>query len=58
MNQRRDSETDRIETYCYLVVRTDTGKEMKVGLSKQMYDNFGIGDRVEKKTGELYPVKV
>lgn len=57
-NQKRDMDSNRIENFYYLVVKTDEGREMKVGLSPQMFDNFAVGDKIQKPKGKLYPEKV
>jgi len=47
------------QTLYHVVVQPDDGsREMKVALSRQMYDGFEIGDRIEKPKGALYPKKV
>lgn len=58
ITQTEDFDTHRKEMNHMILVRTDAGKEVKAGLSRQMYENLSIGDRVEKKVGQLYPVKV
>lgn len=58
ITQHEDFDSHRTETNHMILVRTDAGKEVKAGLSGQMYQNLNIGDRVEKKVGQLYPVKV
>jgi len=46
-------------TYYSLVVKTDEGKEIKVGVSGMDFEKtYQIGDRLEKKSGELRPHKV
>jgi hypothetical protein len=57
-NQRRDFDSDRMEDFYYLAVTTDQGKEMKVGLSAQMWDQFNKGDKIKKDKGKLYPEKI
>ena len=55
-NAVRDHENPRKMNYFYwLVVKTEEGKEMKVGLSRQMWDTFSVGDNIEKPKGSLYP---
>lgn len=57
-NQARDFDTDRLEDYYHLVVKTDDGRELKVGLSPQMFEAYTIGDRIQKPKGKLLPEKV
>ena len=56
--QHEDKESDRTVTDHMIIVRTEEGKEVKAGLSRQMYESLNIGDMVEKKVGSFYPVKV
>jgi len=57
-NQKRDYDSKRMQDFYYLVVNTDDGKNMKVGLSAQMWEGFSIGDKIKKDKGKLYPEKV
>jgi hypothetical protein len=58
-NTKRDDEhRNRIEHFYIVVVKTDAGKEMKLGLAKEMYDRFEIGDKLKKDKGSLFPVKI
>jgi CRP-like cAMP-binding protein len=36
----------------------EDGKEIKVGTSKQMWDEYKVGDKAEKKSGELWQKKI
>lgn len=40
-----------------IIVKTDKGLIRKVAVSKEMFDNFKIGDRVVKPKGKLNPVR-
>jgi hypothetical protein len=53
-----DDEDTGSHDYYYLVVKMDTGKERKVGLSRQLWENFQTGDKVHKPKGKLFPDKV
>jgi len=56
--QTEDFDSDRpVDTY-YMEVRCDGGKEVKAGLSAKTFDEFQIGDRVEKPKGQLHPRKI
>jgi hypothetical protein len=41
-----------------IVVMTDLGKEMKVGLSGPMWEQFNKGDKIKKEKGKLFPEKI
>jgi hypothetical protein len=56
--EQKDFDTDRTNQYHTLVFKTDEGKEIKVGTSKQVYDSYNIGDKAEKKSGKFWPEKV
>jgi hypothetical protein len=57
-NQKKDSDSHRMENFYYLVVMTDLGKEMKVGLSGPMWEQFNKGDKIKKEKGKLFPEKI
>ena len=59
-NQKRGSFEDskKIENFYVLVFKTDDGKEIKVGVSKSMYDEYQVGDKAEKKSGDFWQKKV
>ena len=42
----------------FLVVKMDTGKERKIGLSQQLWENFKVGDKLHKPAGKLFPDKI
>lgn len=41
-----------------IVYRTDEGQQVTLGVSGPYFDQFKIGDRVEKRKDELLPVKI
>jgi len=45
-------------TYYLIVKMNDGSRNRNVGLSKQMWDNFEIGDKIKKPAGKLYPEKI
>lgn len=46
-------------SYYLLYVKTDdSGKTQKMGISKEMFEDFAVGDRVEKQAGQYYPQKI
>ncbi|MBP9781971.1 hypothetical protein KBC89_04935 [Candidatus Woesebacteria bacterium] len=58
-NERRDFDNNKkIDHFYTLVFKTEDGKTLKVGASKQMYDEYAIGDKAEKKSGKLWQEKV
>ena len=57
-NQKRDYDSHRMEDFYYLVVMTDEGKEMKIGLSGPMWEQFNKGDKIKKPKGKLFPEKI
>lgn len=58
-NQRRDFDNPKkMENFYHLVVKTEEGKEIKVGVSQKDFDSWKIGDEAEKRKGELRPCKV
>ena len=58
-NERRDSDNNKKINHFYtLVFKTEEGKEIKIGTSKIVYDTYKIGDKAEKKSGEMWPKKL
>jgi hypothetical protein len=49
---------DKVTNSYFLVVKMDNGTERNVGLSPKMWDEFKIGDKIQKPKGKLYPSKV
>lgn len=41
-----------------LIFKTDQNQEIKLPVPKKIYDQWQIGDKAEKKSGELYPQKI
>ncbi len=41
-----------------LVFKTDSGKKVKVTVSKDTYNAYALGDKASKKSGDYYPVKI
>jgi nitrogen fixation protein FixH len=54
----RDFDTNYIKHYYTIVFEVAKGKTIKVGVDKKTYDNYQIGDKAEKKSGELWPKKI
>jgi len=58
-NTQRDFDNDKkVNQFFTLVFKTEDGKTIKVGTSKQVYDTYNIGDKAEKKSGEFWPKKL
>ena len=58
-NTKRDFEdSHKIEHFYVLVVKTDQGKQMKLGISRELFDQFSVGDKIKKVKGSLLPEKV
>ncbi|MFA6250463.1 MAG: hypothetical protein WC686_03045 [Candidatus Shapirobacteria bacterium] len=51
-------DSKKVSHFYTLVFKTETGAEIKVGTSKERYDEYNVGDRAEKKSGEFWPKKV
>jgi hypothetical protein len=56
--QRRDFESNRLQDFYTLIFKTEEGKEIKVGVSQKDFEDWKIGDRAEKRKGELWPRKL
>jgi hypothetical protein len=55
-NSRDDDGRD--EHFYSLVIKTDDGKNIKLGISAKQYQEYQIGDKLEKKKGSIWPVKI
>jgi hypothetical protein len=42
----------------YLIFETNSGKKVKISVNGDFYDKCKIGDKYEKKAGELNPQKI
>ena len=58
INERRDSETNRMEYFYVLVTQMSDGKVRNLGVAKGLYDQFEVGDAIGKNKGELLPHKI
>ena len=57
-NSHTDMDDKTIESY-YLVVKMDDGsRNRNIGLSRQMWENFSVGDKINKAAGKLIPEKI
>jgi hypothetical protein len=57
-NEVKDFDSNIAHDYYFLVVKMDSGKVRKIGLSGALWDKFAIGDKLEKPKGKLLPQKV
>lgn len=46
------------EHYYSLIFKTDDDKRIAVGVAPQIYNQWQVGDRAEKKKGEFWPKKI
>ena len=53
-----DEDSHIKDFHYYLYFKTDAGKEVKYSVAKDVYDSFEVGDKVEKKAGEMLPQKI
>lgn len=56
--QRREMDSKRINDFYTLIFKTDEGKQIKVGVSREVFNQYQIGDRAEKPKGKLFPKKL
>lgn len=54
--QKKDD--GKVEEFFSVVVQTEDSKELKVAVSKILWNNLKEGDKIEKRKGELFPRKV
>jgi hypothetical protein len=58
-NSRRDFDNPKkIEHFYSVIFKTDDGREKKMGLSRELYDTWQVGDRGKKEKGKLFPEKI
>ena len=58
-NSVRDQENPRKMNYFYwLEVKMEGGGVRKIGLAKEMWEKFEVGDRLHKPKGKLLPTKI
>lgn len=58
LHKQREDFDDGIEDIYILVFKIESGREIKVPTSKQMWDSYKIGDKAEKKSGEFLFKKI
>lgn len=58
-NETEDMDDSSKTNHFYtLVFKTDEGKQVKVGVSRKMYDEYQVGDKAEKKSGDFWQKKI
>ena len=57
-NSKRDNDSNRIENFYSLKIKTEDGKEIKLGVSGQQYEDYKIGDKLLKEKGSIWPRKI
>ena len=58
-NEAEDFDDSSKTNHFYtLVFQVENGQQIKVGVSKTMYDDYQIGNRAEKKSGDFWPKKI
>jgi len=54
----QDMDTDEDKDLYTLIFKTNTGRQVKYGTSKQIYDDYSIGDKAEKIAGKFHIQKL
>jgi len=57
-NTKRDFDTNREETFYTACIKLDTGKDIKMAVDRDRYNDWNVGDKLEKIKGESWPKKV
>ncbi|HWS49250.1 MAG TPA: hypothetical protein VN174_04350 [Candidatus Methanoperedens sp.] len=57
-NEVEDFDTGSKSDHYFLVVKMSTGKTRNIGLSREMWEKFQVGDKLKKPKGKLYPDKI
>ncbi|MDD3475051.1 MAG: hypothetical protein PHP08_04120 [Candidatus Dojkabacteria bacterium] len=55
---KEDFDTNEIEHIYKVIVRIDGGRDKHMEVDRDRYEMWNIGDRLEKKSGEMWPEKV
>lgn len=53
-----DDDSSITDNHYYLYIKTDEGKDVKYSVNASAYEQFNVGDRLEKKEGEILPRKI
>ncbi|MCK9368412.1 hypothetical protein M0R04_00320 [Candidatus Dojkabacteria bacterium] len=51
-------DSDKVSQLYSLAITLDGGKNVKIAVSKQLYDSLKVGDRLFKEKGSSWPVKI
>lgn len=57
-NTYKDFDTDEEKNSYYLVVKMKQGRDRNISLSRDIWENFSVGDQIHKPKGKLFPEKV
>lgn len=58
ISKSTDEEGETTTTHLLLVTMDGTDKPKKLSVNLTVFNEFNVGDRIEKKIGELNPTKV
>ena len=58
VNTYEDDDTGIERDSYFLVVKIDGSRNRNVGLSREKWDSFSVGDKIHKPKGKLYPEKI
>lgn len=56
--EKRDFDTDRLETSYIVVIKLESGREKHMEVDLGRYNEWNVGDKLEKVSGEMWPMKV
>lgn len=57
-NTKRDFDTNKEETFFTVCIKLDSGKDIKMAVDRDRYNNWKVGDKLEKIKGESWPKKI
>ena len=57
-NENEVEDEGRVSTYYSVTVELEDGKERKIAVDSKKYNEWKVGDQLEKKKGETWPQKV
>lgn len=57
-NTKRDFDTNKEETFLTVCIKLDSGKDIKMAVDRDRYNNWKVGDKLEKIKGESWPKKI
>jgi len=53
--EKEDFDTNRIEHIYKIVVKLDGSRDKYIEVDREKFDTWNIGDRLEKKSGQMWP---